>query len=107
MFWSSSQEERPDCVHQGQEGVHVPLLQGVGLLLHPPVVGEEVEGPEDRPVPRRLPQLGQMAQHLGLVHLPQHVFAEEGGHRPHLLGMAAYSPVRAAWLAPESTMHRA
>ena len=94
-------------LHQGQEGVHVAPLQGVGLLLRPPVVGKEVEGPEDRPVPGRLPQLGQLAQHLRLVHLPQHLLAEEGGHRPHLLGMEAYSPVRAAWLAPESTMHRA
>ena len=67
------------------------LLNIIGGLETPTegkvlVDGKEVEGPEDRPVSRRLPQLGQLGEHLGLVHLPQHILTEESGHRPHLLG---------------------
>lgn len=77
---------QPRLVHQGQEGGKVALLQGLGLLLRPAVLLKEVHGPKHRPVAALLPQLGQGGPEGPLVHVPQELLAEMGGHRAHFPG---------------------
>ena len=77
---------QPRLVHQSQEGVKISLLQSLSLLLRPAVLLKEVHGPEHRPVAALLPQLRQGGPEGPLVHIPQELLAEVGGHRPHLPG---------------------
>ena len=63
-----------------------PRLQGPALQLHPPVILEEVDGPEGGPVAAGGPDGGQAPAELVRVHVPQHLPAEAGRHLAHLPG---------------------
>ena len=88
-------------VDQAEECVKIPLLQRLHLGFYPPVLVEEVDGSENRPVAGDLADFGDVPVERRLVHV-----VENAATAFISTGMAAYSSVRSAWSAPESMVHR-
>ena len=71
---------------QGQKRAKVVSPQGLHLLLHPPILLVDVDGPQRGPVPGLPAQHRQGRVKLALRNLPENALAEVGADLPQLPG---------------------